>query len=147
MGYGPVHRYLAGKADWSAAGWEREGRLEEKPFLLDVVRRDIPRCCPDERLAEVRRRVDAAGWDRCVVVEEHGVVLGMLSGSHLDADGQLTAELAMQPGPSTFRPSISVGEMAGYMQEKNVQFVLVTDSDGVLIGGVDRRTVEEAARG
>jgi len=27
MGYSPVYRYVAGKADWAAAGWEREGRL------------------------------------------------------------------------------------------------------------------------
>lgn len=147
MGYGPVHRYVAGKADWSAAGWEREGALDDKPFLADVARRDVPTCGPAERMAEVRARVDAAGWDRCVVVGEGGVVLGMLRGAHLDADAQLTADLAMEPGPSTFRPSLSVREMAEYMQQNNVQAVLVTDADGVLIGHVDRRGVEAAAHG
>jgi CBS domain-containing protein len=147
MGYAPVYRYVAGKADWSAAGWAREGALEEAPFLGDVVRRDVPTCAPGERMAEVRARVDAAGWDRCVVVGDGGIVAGMLSGPHLDADAGLTAELAMEPGPSTFRPSLSVGEMAEYMQQNNVQSTLVTDADGVLIGFVDRRSVEEAARG
>lgn len=144
MGYGPVYRYVAGKADWTAAGWEREGALDEAPFAGDVARRDVPTCGPGDRLAEVRGRVAQAGWDRAVVVGDGRIVLGELSGSHLDADAQLTAELAMDPGPSTFRPSLPIRELRDYMREKNVQNVLVTDGDGVLIGALDRRTVEEA---
>lgn len=145
MGYGPVYRYVAGKADWAAAGWEREGTLKEAPFCGDIARRDVPTCRPDETVGAVRERVDAAGWDRCVVVSEGGVVLGMLSGPRLGADVRLRADLVMEPGPSTFRVSLPVREMRDYMREKNVQNVLVTTGDGVLVGALDRRTVEEAA--
>jgi CBS domain-containing protein len=130
--------------DWSAAGWEREGTLSEAPFVLDIVRRDVPTCRLDELVGDVWARVDAAGWDRAVVVGHGGIVLGLLNGSRRSADGRLTAELAMESAPSTFRPSLPVRELAQYMGENNVQNVLVTDSDGVLIGALDRRTVEEA---
>jgi CBS domain-containing protein len=144
LGYGPVHRYVAGKADWAAAGWERQGRLDEKPFCGDIAARDVPTCTPGERLAEVRARVEAAGWDRAVVVGPDNIVLGLLRGAHLAADGALSAELAMEPGPSTFRVSLPARELRDYMGEKNVQSVLVTDADGRLAGAVDRRTVEES---
>jgi CBS domain-containing protein len=146
MGYGPVHRYTGGRMDWVAAGWEREGSLDERPFAGDVAARDVPTCAPDERVGAVQRRVDAAGWDRAVVVGDGGVVLGMLSGERLDADAALTADLAMDPGPSTFRPSLPVRELADYMRENNVQNVLVTTADGILVGALDRRTVEESVR-
>jgi len=145
MGYGPVHRYAAGKADWAAAGWEREGRLDDQPFAGDVARRDVPTCRPDEPIAVVRARVEAAGWDRAVVVNHGRIVMGLLRGSRLAADGAMVAEQAMHPAPSTFRPSLPVRELRDHMRKKDVQHVLVTDSDGVLIGALDRATVEAAA--
>jgi CBS domain-containing protein len=144
LGYGPVHRYVGGKADWSAAGWEREGRLDARPFAGDLADRSVPTCTPDERVGEVHARVTASGWDRAVVVGNGGVVLGMLSGPRLLADAQLPAELGMDSAPSTFRPSLPARELRDYMREKNVQDVLVSDSDGVLLGALDRRTVEES---
>jgi CBS domain-containing protein len=147
MGYGPVHRYTGGKMDWAAAGWEREGRLDAAPFAGDVAARDVPTCRPDESLAEVRARVEAAGWDRAVVVGDGDIVLGLLSGERLDADAALSAELAMDPGPSTFRPSVPVRELADYMREHRLQNLLVTTADGVLVGALDRRRVEESADG
>jgi len=147
MGYSPVYRYVAGKMDWAAAGWEREGALGERPFVGDICRRDVPTCAPCATVGEARALADAAGWDRCVVVSEDRVVLGLLSGPRLGADARLRADLAMEPGPSTFRVSLPVAEMADYMRRNNVQNVLVTTGDGVLAGALDRRSVEEAADG
>ena len=147
MGYGPVYRYAAGKVDWSAAGWPREGKLSEGPFAGDVARRDVPVCRPDETVATARARAEAAGWDRCVVVGEGDVVLGLLSGPRLAADGRLAADLAMQPGPHTFRTSLPVAERAERMEKNTTHDVLITTADGVLVGALDRRTTEEAADG
>ena len=147
MGYEPVHRYVAGKADWAAAGGEREGRLSEAPFVGDLAQRDVPTCRPGERLHAIRERVARAGWDRCVVITADRVVLGLLAGQRLQADGELTADLAMDPGPSTFRVSLGAREMAQYMRDKSVEHVLVTTADGVLVGSLDHRTVEDALGG
>jgi len=47
----------------------------------------------------------------------------------------------MNPGPSTYRPSTSVHEMAHVMQDSGAQRVLVSDGDGHLIGIVRREAV------
>jgi hypothetical protein len=43
------------------------------------LRRDVPTCRLDERLADVRAQVRAAGWETCFVVNDELVVLGRLS--------------------------------------------------------------------
>jgi hypothetical protein len=41
-----------------------------------VARTDVPTCALSEQLEAVRERVQAAGWDQCIVVNEQGIVLG-----------------------------------------------------------------------
>jgi alkanesulfonate monooxygenase SsuD/methylene tetrahydromethanopterin reductase-like flavin-dependent oxidoreductase (luciferase family) len=147
MGYAPVYRYLAGKMDWFAAGWPRQGAQTAGPHLGELADRDVPTCAPGETMKQVRARVDAAGRDRCVVVTPDNIILGMVSDSQLQADGDLTADLVMDPGPSTFRPSITARELADWMGRKNRHHALISTADGVLIGDVERSTVEEAAHG
>ncbi|MBV9856890.1 MAG: CBS domain-containing protein [Streptosporangiaceae bacterium] len=124
-----------------AAGLPSEGTNAERPRLADVVRRDVPTCSPGERLGDVRRRAAAAGWEACVVVSEDRVVLGLLRARELQADPGLPAERAMRPGPSTYRPFVSVGEMRRIMLERGLENSPVTTSDGRLVGLVRRQDV------
>jgi len=101
-----------------------------------VVRRDVPTCSLGERLGEVRDRVAEAGWDACVVVSESRVVLGLLR-----ADPGLLVEQAMRPGPSTYRPFVSVEQMRGTMTDRNLENSPVTTSDGKLVGLVRKQDV------
>jgi CBS domain-containing protein len=48
-------------------------------------------------------------------------------------------EEVMSPGPSTFRPSLPVGEMAEYLDEHELGHALVSTLDGRLVGVVRRR--------
>lgn len=118
-----------------------EGTLAQRPRLVDVVRRDVPTCSLGERLGDVRDRVVAAGWDACVVVSRDRVVLGLLRAKELQADPQLLVERAMRPGPSTYRPFVSVAEMRGTMTERNLDSSPVTTSDGKLVGLVRKQDV------
>jgi CBS domain-containing protein len=127
--------------DWMGAGLPTEGTNAQRPRLADVVRRDVPTCSLDERLGDVRDRVTAAGWDACVVVSEKHVVLGLLRAAELQADPGLAAERAMRPGPSTYRPSVSVEQMRRIMIDRNLESSPVTTSDGRLVGLVRRRDV------
>ena len=127
--------------DWMAAGLPTEGTNAQRPRLADVVRRDVPTCSLDEPLGEVRDRVVAAGWDACVVVSEKQVVLGLLRAGELQADPGLAAERAMRPGPSTYRPSVSVEQMRQIMIDRNLESSPVTTSDGRLVGLVRRQDV------
>ena len=136
-----MYDYRVGKQDWMGAGLPTEGTNTERPRLVDVVRRDVPTCSLGERLGDVRSRAIAAGWDACVVVSQDRVVLGLLRAEELEADPQLPVERAMRPGPSTYRPLVSVAEMRRTMTERNLANSPVTTSDGKLVGLVRRQDV------
>src|SRR6266545_1310430 len=76
LGFGNVYWYKGGKADWTAAGLPFDGHLSRVPRIGDNVRRDVPTCRPDERIADVRDRVRTASWNTCFVVTADGTVLG-----------------------------------------------------------------------
>ena len=136
-----MYDYKAGKQDWMGAGLPTEGTNAQRPRLVDVLRRDVPTCSLDERLGDVRDRAVAAGWDACVVVSQGRVVLGLLRAKELDADPDLLAEQVMRPGPSTYRPFVSVQEMQRTMTERNMESSPVTTSDGKLVGLVRRQDI------
>lgn len=123
------------------AGLPTEGTNTERPRLVDVVRRDVPTCSLGERLGDVRDRVTAGGWDACVVVSPARVVLGLLRAKELEADPELLVERVMRPGPSTYRPFVSVEEMRRTMIERNLENSPVTTSDGKLVGLVRKQDV------
>jgi CBS domain-containing protein len=106
-----------------------------------VVRRDVPTCSLGERLGDVRNRAAAAGLDACVVITEGRVVLGLLRAAELQADPGLLVEQVMRPGPSTYRPSVSVEEMRRTMTDRNLESSPVTTSDGKLVGLVRKQDV------
>jgi CBS domain-containing protein len=106
-----------------------------------VARRDVPTCSLGERLGDVRDRVAAAGWDACVVVSPELVVLGLLRARELNIDPDLLVEQAMRPGPSTYRPSVSVTEMRCIMAGRHLDSSPVTTSDGRLVGLVRRQDI------
>jgi Mg/Co/Ni transporter MgtE len=140
-----VYDYVDGKLDWLAAGLPSEGTNAERPRAGDVARKDVPTCRLDERLGEVRDRVRQAGWDACVVVNEDRVVFGLLRSKELEANPDLRIEEAMRPGPSTFRPFVSIEEMAGFMIEHDLESSPITTSDGRLVGLLRKQDAAKAA--
>jgi CBS domain-containing protein len=142
MGFAEVYDLRTGIQDWMGAGLPTEGSNAERPRLVDVVRRDVPTCDLGELVGDVRDRVIAAGWNACVVTGDDRVVLGLLRAKELESDPELPVERAMRPGPSTFRPFVSVEEMAGTMTERSLENCPVTTSDGRLVGLVRREDVD-----
>jgi Mg/Co/Ni transporter MgtE len=85
-------------------------------------------------IGAVRERVRSEGWDACVVVNDEKVVLGLLRKAQLEGNPDEPVEHAMRPGPSTFRPHVSIGDMAHFMLDHDLQSSPVTTSDGRLVG-------------
>ena len=130
-----MYDYVHGKADWLAAGLPTEGTNAERPTASDVARSDVPTCRLDEPVDEVRARVAEAGWDTCVVVnDDDRVVFGILRARELAKPSDEPIERAMQPGPSTFRPNVSIEEMAAFMSKHDLVNSPITTSDGRLVG-------------
>ncbi|HEY2316264.1 MAG TPA: CBS domain-containing protein [Streptosporangiaceae bacterium] len=124
-----------------SAGLPTEGTNAQRPRLVDVVHRDAPTCSIGERIGDVSSRAAAAMWEACVVISEERVVLGLLRAAELHADPGLVVEQVMRPGPSTFRPFVSVAAMRLTMTERDLQSSPVTTSDGKLVGLVTKKDV------
>jgi CBS domain-containing protein len=110
------------------------------------VRTDVPLCRLDDRLHDVRDRLEDSGWDTCFVLDERGVVLGRLGRRAIHGREDVSAEDAMTLGPSTIRPSARLGDMVERMRKQNLTNLPVTTSDGRFVGLVTRQDAEEALR-
>jgi CBS domain-containing protein len=141
-----VYDYGSGKQDWLASGLPVEGRGASIPRAGSVAGTDVPTCRLDERLGDVAARAREAGWDAAVVVNDDGVVLGLLRAKELDGDPGQRIETAMRPGPSTYRPHVHIVEMARLMEEHDLPNTPITTGDGVLLGLLRREAAVEAAR-
>ena len=140
-----VYDYVPGKADWFACGLPKEGRLASVRTIVDAARWEMPTCAPVEKIGVVRERVRKTGWDRCVVVNKEQVVLGLLREKELSSDPKVPVEEAMRNGSATLRPNEPVGNMAKRMQDREATAVLVTTSDGRLVGLLYREDAEQLA--
>ena len=134
LGFAEVYDYVDGKADWMAAGLPTEGTNAQHPRAGDTARRDVPTCGLTEKLGDVRSRVEAKGWNAVVVVNDDRVVLGFLRSKELAMDAAQPIENVMRPGPSTFRPYVSLHEMLHFMDDHMLESSPVTTSDGRLVG-------------
>jgi CBS domain-containing protein len=135
-----------GILDWMAAGLPTEGS-PDGPRVADVVRRDVPTCRLDEPIRAVRERVREAGWNVCVVVNQEGIVMGLLREEELGRGDGEPVEAVMRPGPSTFRPHVSIGRMAHHMLDHELPNSPITTSDGRLVGILLRDDAVRVAHG
>lgn len=143
LGFKEVYDYEGGKLDWLAFGLPSQGSAASEPSIGDVVRRDVPRCCPEERLSQVAGRM-AAGWSWCAVVNSAGILLGRLTRRQIDSEPDATAEEVMRNGPGTYRPSTPAAELLERMKQGGFENAFVTDSNGLLWGLVVRADLERA---
>jgi len=144
LGFAQVHDYAAGEADWLAYGHPSEGSEAAKPRAGVIARRDVPTCSLDDRLGDVRNRVETAGWDECVVVNHAGVVLGRVRGEALGGDAEELVGAVMEPGPTTIRPDEPLATLVPRLRDKRVGRIIVTTPDGRLVGLVERDVAERA---
>ena len=140
LGFPDVYDLGTGKVGWLAAGLPTEGRKAGTPRIAVLARTDAPTCAPDTLLADIRL---GDTDDACVVLDPDRVVLGVVPRDRLDGDG--IASDVMVQAPSTFRPHVEVTEMIHYLHEHDLPRVIVTRSDGTLIGVVSVHALREAA--
>jgi CBS domain-containing protein len=140
IGFTRVYDYVAGKADWGSFGLPLEGRNDSRTRAASIIR-DAPTCRLDQQVADVAARLPE-DWDICVVTNDERVVLGLLGRRALHTAGDVRVEEAMTPGPSTVRPSARLAAIANRMRDENLTRLLVTRSDGVLVGVLRREDIE-----
>jgi hypothetical protein len=139
-----VYEYGPSKLDWFANGLPREGTSADVPWAGDLVRTDVPRARPGERVGELRRRVPQDGFDFCVVVNEQDVVLGLLRGDALGKAAEAEADRVMELGPKTIRPDAPVETLLRSRTDQGSKSWIVTPPNGVLLGVLLRNDAERA---
>jgi CBS domain-containing protein len=144
LGFTQVFEYVAGKADWLAFGLPSEGHDAGVPRAGQIARSDVPTCALRENVGVIRARIEAAGWDECLVVNKEQVVLGRLRGTALAASAETMAEAVMEPGPTTTRPDEPLTNLVPRLRDKHVKRIIVTTPDGRLVGVAERHAAERA---
>ena len=97
------------------------------------MERDAPMCHIDATAEYSIELLDSReGWQHCVVVNDEGVVMGLVP----RGAGGLSRPLAdvMRSGPTTVRPDVPLDETCDLMRKRNVTERVVTDPTGRLLG-------------
>lgn len=133
LGFSKVFDYVAGKVDWLAFGLPVE-RGEDTPLVGERLVTDWPVCRLTDTTKDAKQRAQAAGASFCPVVNPEGIVLGALAEEEWQQPESMPVEEAMDPAPTTLRPSVSVAEATEFLERLGQDAVLVTSSDGKLMG-------------
>jgi CBS domain-containing protein len=112
----------------------KENQNPESLTVIDRMQRDVPTCRLDEPLGQVGARAQQRGCEFCAVVNEHGIVLGIIDRIDWDGDPTASAEQLMAAGPTSLRPSTPLEKAQQTLEKSKQSAVLVTDSDGKLLG-------------
>ena len=131
-GFGPVHDYAAGKTDWIAADLPFEGTARLAGLF---TRRGVATVAETTPAAEALRLLDAQRFGPILVLNQAGVVMGAAYRDALaGAPGEAETAAVMRFGVSTVRPSEDAAALAHRMGHAEVTRVVVTRSDGTLVG-------------
>jgi predicted transcriptional regulator len=127
-----VYDYAAGKMDWLAADLPFDGTAQLAGMF---TRRGVATTGERTTAAEALRLLEAQGFGPVIVLNQAGVVMGAAYREALAAaSGEAEVGTVMRLGVSTVRPSEDAAELAHRMGHAEVTRVVVTRSDGTLIG-------------
>jgi len=136
LGFSEVYVYDAGRQDWQEAGLPVEGTEALGPIVADAITVDPPRCRSGDTVGRARSLL---GDDtQVIVVNDPGVVLGVMRKESWEAADEALVADVMRLGPSTVRPGSMLIPLLERMKAKETESVLVSDPEGRLIGVLDR---------
>ncbi len=142
LGFDQVYDYVPGKVDGLARSLPREGENAKERRTVDGARDDVVTVRMDERMGDVRARVEASPYGSAFVLSERGAVLGRLRKAALEAHPDARAEDVMHPGPSTVRAHMPLDTLRNRLEKRNLTTTVVATPEGVLL-----RVVRRADRG
>jgi CBS domain-containing protein len=119
--------------DWVAFGLPVEKGKNRPSMLIEEIERQVPTCQLNESVEEAKRRAEKLGFQLCVVVNEEGIVLGLVEKDAWKKDSAMAVETIMDPGPTTLRPSYLVEDAVELLARQNQDGILVTSSEGKLM--------------
>ena len=123
---------MAGKSDWLAADLPFEGTAK---LAGQFTRREVATVGEDTPAQEALRRLEARGFGPVLVLNQAGVLMGA---AHRDALASAAEDArvgtVMRFGVTTVRPSEQATDLANRMSHAQISRIVVTRSDGTLVG-------------
>lgn len=144
LGFNQVYDFVPGKAAWLAMGWPTEGTQADRPTAGDLARTDVPKCCLDDTVTDASRQAESSEYDFCLVVNDRGIFMGRLRANAFTRPGDTPVSAAMEPGSTTVRPSEPLEGLVERMGKRGVEWIVVTDLKGRLIGALIRDDAQRA---
>ena len=102
-------------------------------------------CRPDALSGDIRTRLRSDPV--CVVVNEHGIVVGRVLPKDLPAEDDVRVSDFMALGPATVQRREELGGLVQRMRKAGVTTIIVTTPKGELVGIVDRGDAERLLAG
>lgn len=133
LGFAQVYDYAPGKVDWLARGLPTEGRPHERR-AGELARDDVVTCRPEERIGDIRTRVERSPYGFALVLSADAILLGRLRRQALHGDPDARAGHGMEAGPSTVRAHEPLEPLLERLHARALTTAIVTDPDGRLIG-------------
>ena len=149
-GFTDVRVYTRGKVAWLAEGLPSEGRRRPEQRVASIARTEgVPTLPGDATLADAASVfADASGaadGEVAVVLDPDGVVLGVLRRETLGLPPSTPVADVLQPGPSTFRPSMTIAELVDYFRSSDETRAIVSTAGGRWLGLIRREDVLDDA--
>lgn len=142
-GHPDVYDYAESKTAWLAAGLPAEGTVPA-PERAGAIARPATTCAPATPVSDLP---DAGAGGVVVVIDDRDVVLGAVVPDLIaGTGGELAVVEVAAPSPTSVRPSITATELARSMDRAGEGHVIVSTSDGVLIGIVERADLDRVDR-
>lgn len=131
-GFNPVYDYVNGKSDWLAADLPFDGNAQ---LVGAFIRRQVATVSSTETVQGALDRLDAVGFGPVIAVNDAGVVMGSLTRDAMtQAHPGAPVASVWGFGVTTVRPSEQVAPLLQRMDDANVTRIVVSRSDGTLVG-------------
>ena len=143
-GFTDVRVYARGKVAWLAEGLPSEGHRRPEQRISSIARTDdVPTLPADATVADAADRFADSDSDSevAVVLGPDDVVLGILRRETLGLPATTPVADVLQPGPSTFRPSMTIAELVEYFRSSDEARAIVSTAGGRWLGLIRREDV------
>ena len=135
MGFADVYLLDGGRAAWTVMGLPTEGEIGDARRISQFVH-EVPVVPHGATVADVKKLGDIPYM--VVVLGCDEVVVGALRPSVRALPPKTRVRDIMIPAPSTIRPDLRVDEVARRLAKDDLDHILVTTVNGVLLGLVTR---------
>jgi CBS domain-containing protein len=143
LGYTNVFDFVEGKMDWISHGLPTEGTGPHTALAGEVADREaVLTCRLGDRVGDVADKLEPVPHDYCVVLNDHDIILGRMRKKNILGPPDAPVEQAMEPGPTTVRPSEPARGLLEQMRRKHVPAVIVSTNKGRLMGVVTQDALQ-----